>query len=426
MSPEIVAGLIFLSIYALIVTEKIHRTLAALLGASLMILLRVVDQREAFAFVDFNVIFLLAGMMVIANITAKTGVFQWIAVEAVRRAGGRPYALLVLTSLVTAVVSAFLDNVTTVVLLTPVVFFIAQRLEISPVPFLISQVLASNIGGTATLIGDPPNIIIGSQMGKDFNDFLINLAPAAAAALALYLVLARWLFRAELRAVTTVLDADDIRRLVDEERRIADPRLMRISAVVLGFTILGFLLSRVFGLEGATIALTGAVVLMIVAREDVHEILKTVEWPTLFFFVGLFIVVGGVVKTGIIGDLAHAVLAFTGGRTDVAALVVLWMSGVISAIVDNIPYTITMVPLIQELGQTVNVEPLIWALALGANLGGNATIVGASANVVVASMSEAHGYPITFTSYLRYGVPATLATMVVATLDIWLRYLVFS
>jgi len=426
MSPEIVAGLIFLAIYALIVTEKIHRTLAALLGASLMILLKVVDQREAFASVDFNVIFLLAGMMIIANITAKTGVFQWIAVEAVRRAGGRPYALLVLTSLVTALVSAFLDNVTTVVLLTPVVFFIAQRLEISPVPFLISQVLASNIGGTATLIGDPPNIIIGSQMGKDFNDFLVNLAPAAAAALVVYLVLARWLFASELRAATTVLDADDIRRLVDEERRIADPRLMRISGVVLGFTILGFLLSRLFGLEGATIALTGAVVLMIVAREDVHEILKTVEWPTLFFFVGLFIVVGGVVKTGIIGDLAHAVLTFTGGRTDVAALVVLWMSGLISAIVDNIPYTITMVPLIQELGQTVNVEPLIWALALGANLGGNATVVGASANVVVASMAEARGYPITFVSYLRYGVPATLATMVVATIDIWLRYLAFS
>ncbi len=426
MSAEIVAGLIFLVIYALIVTEKIHRTLAALLGASLMILLKIVDQREAFASVDFNVIFLLAGMMIIANITAKTGVFQWIAVEAVRRAGGRPYALLVLTSIVTAVVSAFLDNVTTVVLLTPVVFFIAQRLEISPVPFLISQVLASNIGGTATLIGDPPNIIIGSQMGKDFNDFLINLTPAAAAALVVYLFLARWLFGSELRAATTVLDAADIQRLVDEERRIADPRLMRISGVVLGLTIVGFLISRLAGLEGATIALTGAVVLMIVAREDVHEILKTVEWPTLFFFVGLFIVVGGVVKTGIISDLAHAVLALTGGRTDVAALVVLWMSGVISAIVDNIPYTITMVPLVQELGQNVNVEPLIWALALGANLGGNATIVGASANVVVASMSEARGYPITFTSYLRYGVPATLATMVVATIDIWLRYLAFA
>ena len=426
MSPQIVAGLIFVGIYALIVTERIHRTLAALLGASLMIVLKIVDQREAFASVDFNVIFLLAGMMIIANITAKTGVFQWVAVEAVRRAGGRPYALLVLISLVTAMVSAFLDSVTTVVLLTPVVFFIAQRLEISPVPFLISQVLASNIGGTATLIGDPPNIIIGSQMGKDFNDFLVNLAPAAVAALVVYLVLARWLFGSELRAATKVLDADDIQRLVDEERRIADPHLMRISAAVLGFTILGFLLSRLFGLEGATIALTGAVVLMIVAREDVHEILKTVEWPTLFFFVGLFIVVGGVVKTGIIGDLAHAVLAFTSGRTDVAALVVLWMSGIISAIVDNIPYTITMVPLIQELGQTVNVEPLIWALALGANLGGNATVVGASANVVVASMAEARGYPITFVSYLRYGVPATLATMVVATIDIWLRYLAFS
>ncbi|TMC77030.1 MAG: ArsB/NhaD family transporter, partial [Chloroflexi bacterium] len=379
MSPEIVAGLIFLAIYALIVTEKIHRTLAALLGASLMILLKVVDQREAFASVDFNVIFLLAGMMIIANITAKTGVFQWIAVEAVRRAGGRPYALLVLTSLVTAVVSAFLDNVTTVVLLTPVIFFIAKRLDTSPVPFLISQVIASNIGGTSTLIGDPPNIIIGSQMGKDFNDFLVNLGPAAAVALLVYLVLARWLFRAELRAAATVLDAEDIKRLVDEERRIADPRLMRISGAVLGLTIVGFLLSRAAGLEGATIALTGAVVLMIVAREDVHEILKTVEWPTLFFFVGLFIVVGGVVKTGIISDLAHAVLALTGERTDVAALAVLWMSGVISAIVDNIPYTITMVPLVQELGQSVNVEPLIWALALGANLGGNATVVGASA-----------------------------------------------
>src|SRR5206468_6219797 len=240
MNTEIVAGLVFLAIYALIVTEKIHRTLAALLGASLMILLKIVDQREAFAYVDFNVIFLLAGMMIIANITAKTGVFQWIAVEAVRRAGGRPYALLVLTSLVTAVVSAFLDNVTTVVLLTPVIFFIAKRLEISPVPFLISQVIASNIGGTATLIGDPPNIIIGSQMGKDFNDFLVNLTPAATAALVVYLFLARWLFRSELRAATTVLDAADIQRLVDEERRIADPRLMRISAVVLGFTILGF------------------------------------------------------------------------------------------------------------------------------------------------------------------------------------------
>jgi Na+/H+ antiporter NhaD/arsenite permease-like protein len=423
---ELVAGAIFLGIYALIVTEKIHRTLAALLGGSLVILLKLVDQREAFAFVDFNVIFLLAGMMIIANVMAKTGIFQWIAVEAVRRAEGRPYRLLLLTSVITAVVSAFLDNVTTVVLLTPITFFVAQRLGTSPVPFLISQVIASNIGGTATLIGDPPNIIIGSQMGKDFNDFLLNLAPAATAALVVYLLLARWLFRDELRAATSVLDAEDIERLVEAERKITNVPLMRLSLGVMALTILGFLFSRVLGLEGATIALTGAVLLMIVARQDVHEIFNTVEWPTLFFFIGLFMIVGAVVKTGIISDLATAVLASTGGRTDLAALAVLWMSGLISAIVDNIPYTVTMVPLIQQLGQSVDREPLIWALALGANLGGNATIVGASANVVVASMSEARGYPITFVQYLRYGVPATLATLVVATIDIWIRYLVLS
>ena len=423
---ELLAGGIFLGIYALIVTEKIHRTLAALLGASLVILLKLVDQREAFAFVDFNVIFLLAGMMIIANVMAKTGIFQWIAVEAVRRAEGQPYRLLLLTSVITAVVSAFLDNVTTVVLLTPITFFVAQRLGTSPVPFLISQVIASNIGGTATLIGDPPNIIIGSQMGKDFNDFLLNLTPAASAALVVYLLLARWLFRDELRAATSVLEPDDIARLVEAERKITDVPLMKLSLGVMALTILGFLFSRALGLEGATIAMTGAVVLMIVARVDVHEIFNTVEWPTLFFFIGLFIIVGAVVKAGIISDLATGVLASTGGRTDLAALAVLWMSGFISAIVDNIPYTVTMVPLIQQLGQSVDREPLIWALALGANLGGNATVVGASANVVVASMSEARGYPITFVQYLRYGVPATLATLVVATIDIWIRYLVLS
>src|SRR5437879_1077734 len=224
-----------------------------------MILLRVVDQNEAFAAIDLNVILLLAGMMVIANIAAKTGVFQWIAVEAVRRAEGRPYALLVLTSIVTAVVSAFLDNVTTVVLLAPVTFFIAQRLGTSPVAFLISQVIASNIGGTATLIGDPPNIIIGSQLGKDFNDFLLHTGPAATAALVAYLVFARWLFRAELRRAVSALEAEDIQRLVEEERRIADPRLMRISAVVMACTILGFLLSRPPGPQAAAVGVAAAV-----------------------------------------------------------------------------------------------------------------------------------------------------------------------
>jgi Na+/H+ antiporter NhaD/arsenite permease-like protein len=422
---QILSAAVFLAIYALIVTDKVHRTVAALMGAVIVMALGLVTQHEAFSseVVDFNVIFLLAGMMVIASILGRMGIFQWLAVEAVRRASGRPYRLLVLISIITAIASALLDNVTTVVLMTPVTFFIAQRLGMSPVPFLISEILASNIGGTATLIGDPPNIIVGSRLGKDFNDFLVHAAPAAMVALAAYLIFARWLFRADLAGATNALEPEDIDRLVREERRIEDPRLMRLGLGVLGLTIVGFLFARQLGLEGATIALAGAVVLMILAKEDVHEVLKTVEWSTLLFFIGLFIVVGAVVKSGLISGLAGQALSVTGGRPEVAALLILWMSAVLSAIVDNIPYTITMVPLVSELGQSMDIEPLIWALVLGADLGGNATIVGASANVVVSSMSEAQGHPITFVRYLRYGVPATLLTMLVATADIVIRYI---
>ena len=423
-----VAAVIFIAVYALIVTERLHRTLAALAGASVVLLVGLLTQAEAFSesVIDFNVIFLLTGMMIIANILSKTGIFQWLAVQAIRYSQGRAYRLLVTTSLITAVASAFLDNVTTVVLLTPITFFVARRLEVSPVPFLISQVIASNVGGTATLIGDPPNILIGSRFGKDFGDFLLNLTPTCGLALAVYLLFARWLYRSELAAANTALAADDIERLVRDERTIEDAPLMRKSLAVLGLTIAGFLASRPLHLESATIALAGAVALMIVAREDVHEVLRSVEWSTLFFFVGLFIVVGAVVKAGIIAAIADDALGLTGGNVAVASFLVLWMSGILSAVVDNIPYTLTMIPLVQELGQHLNVEPLIWALALGANFGGNATLVGASANVVVASMSEAEGAPITFRRFLRYGVPATLLTMVVASVDVWVRYLVFT
>ena len=423
---EILAGAVFAGVYLLIVSERLHRTLAALLGAVAVIVTGLLSQTEAFSdqVVDFNVIFLLAGMMVIANILAKTGLFQWMAVEAVRVTRGDPYRVLVVASLVTAIVSSVLDNVTTVVLIVPITFFIARRLHMDPVPILISQIIASNIGGTATLIGDPPNLIIGSRLGKDFGDFLVHTAPASIASLIVYLAFARWLFREQLRV--QALSATDIDALVREERRIADPRMMRSGLVVLLLTIAGFIVARPLGLQGATIALAGAVVLMIVSKDDVHEILKTVEWSSLFFFIGLFIVVGAVVKAGLIRDLATTALSVTGGRTDAAALLVLWMSGILSAIVDNIPYTITMVPLVAELGHSVNVEPLIWALSLGANLGGNATVIGASANVVVSSMAEAQGYPITFRGYLKYGLPATFLTMIVCTIDIWLRYLVFS
>ncbi len=423
-SDTLVAVAVFLLTYALIVTEKVHRTLAALGGAVVVIALGLLDQEEAFSqeVVDFNVIFLLAGMMIIASVLGKTGIFQWLAVEAVRRTNAHPYGLLVLISLLTAVASAFLDNVTTVVLMTPIVFFIAERLGISPMPFLVSEIIASNIGGTATLIGDPPNIIVGSRLGKDFDDFLVNAGPVAAVSLGAYLGLARWLFRRELARAERRLGADDIARLVLAERRIADPHVMRVGLAVLGVTIAGFLLARPLGLEGATIALGGAVVLMVLARENVHDVLKTVEWSTLFFFLGLFIVVGAVVKSGAVAALAQQALALTGGRADVAALLLLWMSGALSAVVDNIPYTITMVPLVEELGRTLHPEALTWALVLGADLGGNATIIGASANVIVSSMSEARGHPITFGAYLRYGVPVTLLTLLISTVDVALRY----
>ena len=326
-----------------------------------------------------------------------------------------------MTALITAIASAFLDNVTTVVLLTPITFFISQRLGASPAPFLISMVLASNIGGTATLIGDPPNILIGSAFDKDFNDFALNLTPTVTVALVAYLILARWLFRRDLGQAAGALEPEDIARLVREERRIADVPLMRKSLAVMALTIAGFVLARPLHLEAATIALFGAVVLMIVAKQDVHEILATVEWPTLFFFVGLFILVGGVVKAGIIGQIAQGAIALTGGDVPFTAMLVLWMSAVLSAIVDNIPYTATMIPLVEELSAVMPIEAVIWALVLGADFGGNATIVGASANVVVASMSESRGHPIRFGQFLRYGIPATLLTMLVATVDIFIR-----
>ena len=426
-SQQLLAATVFVGVYVLIVSDRVHRTVAALVGAVAVIALGLLTQEEAFSstYVDWNVIFLLVGMMVIANILAKTGLFEWLAAEAVVRTKGDAYRLLVLISIITAVVSALIDNVTTVVLITPIIFVVAERLRVSPMPLLISEILSSNIGGTATLIGDPPNIIIGSRLGKDFGDFIVNAAPAIAVALVAYLIFARWLFRRELAAASAV-STDAIEAFAAEERRIADVPLMRIGLAVLAFTILGFIIARPLGLGSATIALAGATLLMLATKQDAADVFKTVDWASLVFFIALFIVVGAVVKTGLIGDLASATLSATGGRTDVAALLVLWGSGVLSAIIDNIPYTITMVPLVADLGRAVNIEPLIWALSFGANLGGNATVIGASANVIVAGMSAARGHPITFRGYLRYGVPATIVTMIVCTIDIWLRYIVLN
>jgi Na+/H+ antiporter NhaD/arsenite permease-like protein len=422
MTPVAIVGIaIFVVTYVLIATERIHKTLAALAGGVLMILLGVVSQEQAFEEIDFNVIFLLAGMMILAGIVRKTGVFGWLAVRAARVAGGDPYRILVVLSLITAVASALLDNVTTVVLVGPITLFLAARLGMNPFPFLMSEILASNIGGAATLIGDPPNILIGSAADLDFGAFLSVMAPLSIILLAIYLFAARWLFRGLLVA-DPELQASFLD--LDERSMITNPGLLRSSLTVLGLTLVGFLLHGFLHLEPATVALTGAVVLMIIAREDPDEILREVEWPTLFFFIGLFMLVAGVIEIGLIEAVATGIEELTGGALAATSLLMLWVSAFLSAIVDNIPYTATMLPVVAQLSEGQPSDAIWWALAMGADFGGNATLIGASANVILAGMAEREGHPITFGQFLRFGLPVTVGTMVIATGYLWLRFLI--
>ena len=421
MTLEVIVGLaVFVATYALIATERVHKTIAAMAGGVTMVLLGVVTQEEAFEHVDFNVIFLLAGMMILAGIIRKTGVFGWLAVRAARFAGGDAYRILVVLSIITAIASAFLDNVTTVVLVGPITLFLAARLGVSPLPFIVAEILASNIGGASTLIGDPPNLLIGSAADLDFVAFLFNMAPLAAIILALFLISARWLFRDYLHIDPAMRDA---LFALDEREMISDPVLLRRSLVVLGLTLVGFLLHGPLGYEPATIALTGALVLMVVAREEPHEVLREVEWPTLFFFIGLFMLVAGVIEIGLVEAVASAIVTVTGGALAPMAVLLLWGSAVLSGLIDNIPYTATMIPVVAQLSEGSDTDVLWWALAIGADFGGNATIIGASANVILASLAEREGHPVRFGTYLRYGLPVTIGSILVATGYVWLRYL---
>jgi Na+/H+ antiporter NhaD/arsenite permease-like protein len=407
--------------YTLIATERLHKSVAALAGGVAMIVLGVVTQDQAFDEIDFNVIFLLAGMMILAGMIRKTGIFGWLAVRSARFAGGDPYRILVVMSVITAVASAFLDNVTTVVLVGPITLFLAARMGMNPTPFIIAEVLASNIGGAATLIGDPPNILIGSAAGIDFTSFAFNMGPLAAIVLVVFLVFARWLFRGQLQIDPAMRDS---LLALDEREMIVDPTLLRKSLAVLGLTLVGFLVHGALHLEPATIALAGAVVLMIVSRADPHEALREVEWPTLFFFIGLFMVIAGVIEIGMIEAIATALTDVTGGALAAGSFVILWLSALLSAIVDNIPYTATMIPVVEQLSESHGgSQALWWALAAGADLGGNATIIGASANVILASMAEREGHPITFITFFRYAAPVTIGSILIAMAYIWLRYL---
>lgn len=415
-----IAGGIFIITYGIIVSERIDRTLAALLGGVAMILTGILTQEEAFLAIDWNVIFLLAGMMILADILRSTGLFQWIAVKAVQLGKGQPFRILIILAIVTAFASSLLDNVTIVILVAPVTLFIASSLKISPIPFLITEILASNIGGAATLIGDPPNILIGSAAGIDFLKFALNMAPIAFLILFFFLGICWFMFRKQVKYAGNI--AIDIEAL-DTTALVTDRRLLRKGLVVILLVVVGFLIHGALNLEPATIALTGATILLLWGRSNVDTTLRSVEWVTLFFFIGLFITIEGLIKVGIIETIGQWLISLTQGDLTLTSMLILWMSSIASGIVDNIPYTATMIPIVKTLGSTLPIEPLWWSLALGACLGGNATLVGASANIVVANLAERSGYPISFYTFLRYGIVTTIFSLILASVYVWLRYL---
>lgn len=421
-----VAGVIFVLMYMVIVSEKIHRTVAAMLGAVSMVLLGILTQVQALHHIDFNTLGLLVGMMVLVGVTSHTGLFDYVAVKAAKVAKAEPRRLLVYLGLITAVFSALLDNVTTVLLMVPVTFAITRKLNLKPMPFLLTQIIASNIGGTATLIGDPPNIMIGSAVKElTFVAFINNLAPIAFINLFIVIFIMEVLYKSSLK---TKPELQQELMKMDEKKSLKDKNLLAKSLFVLGITILGFFTHSFTHIENSTIALAGGFLLLLLAGGSHHLVETTmdaVEWATIFFFIGLFIAVGGLIETGIIGSLAEHAVELTGGDVIATSMLVLWLSAIVSSVLDNIPFVATMIPLIQNMGAmgVSNLEPVWWSLALGACLGGNGTLVGASANLIVAGLAADHGVRITFIKYLKVGFPIMIFTIVLSTIYVYLRYL---
>nr|WP_238164581.1 ArsB/NhaD family transporter [Kribbella pittospori] len=426
-----IAVVVFVIAYVLIATEWTHKLLAALGGAALLLALGVTDSEHAFyshdTGIDWDVIFLLLGMMIIVGVLRRTGIFEYIAIWAAKRAKGSPLRVMILLTLITAVASAFLDNVTTVLLIAPVTLLVCDRLGINPVPFLIAEVFASNIGGAATLIGDPPNIIIASRSGLTFNDFLIHMTPLVVIELVVFTLVLPRLFRGSF-----TVEADKVENVLrlNEREAIQDTRLLIKCGVVLLAVFTGFVGHAVFHVAPSVVALLGAGVLVLTSGVSTKDYMSSVEWQTLLFFAGLFIMVGALVKTGVIGDLARQVGNATDGRPLLAVMLILVVSAVLSGIVDNIPYVATMSPVVLELTKSVtdpsHAHALWWALAAGADFGGNATAVGASANVVVIGIALRAGHPISFWEFTRKGVVITAITIVVAAPYLWLRYFVLA
>ncbi len=445
MSSLTLALLIFGLCYVLIMTERLHKTIVALFGAALMISLGVVSQEEAFYShefgVDYNVVFLLIGMMVIVNIVRETGLFEVLAIWAAQRANAKPFRLLVLLAILTAVLSAMLDNVTTVLLMAPVTLAITKRLELNPVAFLMTEALASNIGGTATLVGDPPNIMIASKAELSYLDFLFVMGPIVIVMMTVFLTVLWLIFG---RTMTVAPHLREAVLALSYREAIPDESFLRRCLILLVVVNVGFCLHSLVHLEPATIALLGASLFMVIGHarrkpEDDEELtyLAEVEWKTIFFFIGLFILVGGLVKVGVIRYLADQLVAVTRGNLTGSTMAVLWGSAILSAVVDNIPYVAAMNPLIVDLARSLHPEitdyvalvhqpdiiPLWWALALGACLGGNGTIIGASANVVIVDIARKSGYRITFWQFFKYGFPVMIGSVALSASYLWLVFL---
>ena len=419
-STQIIAIVIFLVTMAAIMTEKLHRTVAAVAGALLLILTGVLSVESGFSYVDLNTLGVLIGMMLFVAVVKNSGIFEYIAIKAAKIAKGRPWPLMVLFALITAVLSAFLDNVTTVLLIGPMTLAITSMLRINPIPFFMTQIMASNIGGTATLIGDPPNIMIGSAAGLSFTDFITNTGVAVLFVLAATIVYFYFIYGRKLHVEPEAMDS--ILQL-DENKAIKDRSLLIKSVVMILLVVFGFVFHSQLHLESCTIALTAAAVMLLIGRQDVEEIVAGVEWTTILFFTGLFIVVGGLQETGVIQILANGLMDLTEGHMTLTILLILWVSAIVSSFLDNIPFVATLIPLILTMQSSgVDVTPLWWAVSLGACLGGNGTLIGASANVVLSGISNRHGFPITFASYFKVGFPLMLVSVAISTVFLLLRF----
>jgi Na+/H+ antiporter NhaD/arsenite permease-like protein len=413
---------IFLVALALIAAEWVHRTKIALIGAALVVVTQTIDQDQAIEAIDFNTIGLLAGMMLIVRITEPTGVYNYLAIRAGQIARGRPLAVVLALAGTTAVLSAFLDNLTTVLLVVPITFLLADTLDIDPIPLVLIEIVTSNIGGTATLIGDPPNILIAGATDLSFIAFIENLAPVAAVT---FFVVTGFLYLVFRKRLQIPPEARDKVLALEARRSIEDADELRRTMPILVLTILAFFVHKALDLEPATVALTGASVMLLVTRQSVEKALEGIEWTTLFFFLGLFVLVGALEHTGAIGEVAEGIADVTNGDRTAEILGITWVSAIASGVVDNIPFTATMIPVVEQLQgiDGADDDAYWWALALGACFGGNLTIIGAAANVAAAGMASRAGQPISFITFVKIGIPATLISMAIATIYIILRYL---